>query len=150
LGKDGIVICAGRAEGQCGDPSKPDDPIEFTFNPVKGEPFRIALVSGENRATIVIVPDPISAKDKGCTLNVERLLPHFELAYLSGSGFPPDTEINFASQSYDEKHALNTKTDSSGNLQFALMPAVAGHKKGTTTVKAVGACSPSLKFEWGQ
>lgn len=151
LGKNGIVMCAGRTEEQCGDPSKPDDPIEFTFNPVKGEPFRIALVSGDNKATIVIVPDPISGKDKGCTLTVERLLPHFELAYFSGSGFPPNTEINFESHSYDEKHPLNAKTDSAGNLHFAMMPFVAGRKKGNTTVKAVGAtCSPSLKFDWGQ
>lgn len=151
VGKNGIVMCAGRTQEQCGNPAKPDDPIEFTFNPVKGEPFRIGLFSGDNRATIVIVPDPISGKDKGCTLSVERLLPHFELAYFSGSGFPPDTEINFDSHSYDEKHPLTTKTDSSGNLQFAVMPAVAGHKKGTTAIKAVGtACSPSLKFEWGQ
>jgi hypothetical protein len=151
LGKNGIVMCAGRTEEQCGTPSKPDDPIEFTFNPAKGEPFRLAVVSGENRATIVIVPDPISGKDKGCTLSVERLLPQFELAYVSGSGIPPDTEINFDSHSYSEQHALHAKTDSSGNLQFGVLPFVAGHKKGTTTIKAVGtACSPSLKFEWGQ
>lgn len=37
----------------------------------------------------VIVPDPIFARDKGCTLSVERLLPHFELAYFTGTGFPP-------------------------------------------------------------
>lgn len=151
LGKNGIVMCAGRTEEQCGTPSKPDDPIEFTFNPVKGEPFRLALVSGQNMATIVIVPDPISGKDKGCTLSVERLLPHFELAYLSGSGFPPDTQINFESHSYSEQHPLQAKTDSAGNLHFGVLPFVAGHKRGTTTVKAVGiTCSPSLKFDWGQ
>lgn len=151
LGKNGIAMCAGRTEEQCGNRSKPDDPIEFTFNPAKGEPFRLALVSGENRATIVIVPDPISAKDKGCTLSVERLLPHFELAYVSGSGFPPDAVINFESHSYSEQHPLQTKTDSAGNLQFGVLPFVAGHKKGTTAIKAVGtACSPSLKFDWGQ
>jgi hypothetical protein len=151
LGKNGIVMCAGRTEEQCGNRSKPDDPIEFTFNPAKGEPFRLALVSGENRATIVIVPDPISGKDKGCTLSVERLLPHFELAYISGSGFPPDTEINFDSHSYSEQHPLQAKTDSTGNLHFGMLPFVAGHKKGMTAVKAVGTtCSPFLKFDWGQ
>ena len=150
LGKDGIVMCAGRAPEQCGDPSKKDDPVEFTFNPAKGEPFRLALVAGEDRVAVVIVPDPIQGKDKGCVLSVERLLPHFELAYFMGSGFPANTEVSFDSQSYDEKHPVTTKTDGEGNLQFAFMPFVAGHKKGTTTVRGVGMkCSPSLKFEWG-
>ncbi len=150
LGKDGIVMCAGRTPEQCGDPSKKDDPIEFTFNAAKGEPYRLALVAGDNKAAVVIVPDPIMAKDKGCTLSVERLLPRFELAFFTGRGFPPNSEVSFDSQSYDEKHPIKTKTDSDGNFQFMLMPYVSGHNKGTTTVKGGGtACSLSIKFEWG-
>jgi hypothetical protein len=58
--------------------------------------------------------------------------------------------VSFDGQSYEEKHTVKTKTDSAGNVQFAILPAVTGHGKGTTTVKAVGvACSPSLKFDWG-
>jgi len=151
LGKNGIVMCAGRTQEQCGDPSQKDDPIDFAFNATKGEPYRIAVISGENRAAIVIVPNPISEKDKGCTLSVERLLPHFELAYFTGSGFPANTEVGFEGQSYDEKHPVKTKTDANGNLQFAFHPFVAGHAKGTTTVKGVGMdCSPVLKFAWGR
>lgn len=151
LGKNGIVVCAGRTQEQCGDPSKKDDPIDFVFVPAKGEPIRLALISGENKAAIVFVPDPISGKDKGCTLNAERLLPHFELAFFTGSGFPPNTEVTFDSQSYDEKHELKAKTDADGNLQFALLPGVAGKTKGTTTVKGIGMkCSPTLKFDWGK
>jgi len=89
LGKDGIVMCAGRTPEQCGDSSKKDDPIEFAFNAVKGEPYRVALVAGNDKAAVVIVPDPIVAKDKGCTLRVERLLPHFELSTLRAAGFLP-------------------------------------------------------------
>ena len=150
LGKDGIVMCAGRTPEQCGNSSKKDDPIEFTFNAAKGEPYRLALVAGDNKVAVVIVPDPIVAKDKGCILSVERLLPHFELAFFTGSGFPPNSDVSFDGQSYDEKHPIKTKTDSDGNLQFMILPAVSGHHKGTTTVKGVGAtCSPSIKFEWG-
>jgi hypothetical protein len=150
LGKDGIVVCAGRTREQCGDSSKKDDPIDFTFNPAKGEPYRIALTAGDYRVAIVIVPDPIVAKDKGCTLTVERLLPHFELAYFTGSGFPANSDVSFEGQSYDEKHPVKTKADSEGNIQFALLPFVSGRHKGTTTVKGVGmTCSPLLKFDWG-
>jgi hypothetical protein len=150
LGKDGIVMCAGRTPEQCGDSSKKDDPIEFTFKAAKGEPYRLALVAGDNKVAVVIVPDPILAKDKGCALSVERLLPHFELAFFTGSGFPPNSDVSFDGQSYDEKHPISTKTDSEGNLHFALMPFVTGHHKGSATIKGVGTtCSPSIKFEWG-
>lgn len=151
IGKDGTLICAGRTPDQCGDPSAKDDPIDFAFTPTKGEPYRLAVVSGEHRAAIVIVPDPITGKDKGCTLSVERLLPHFELAYFTGSGFPVNSDASFDSQSYEEKHPIKAKADSEGNLQFAMMPGVTGHQKGTTIVKGIGMkCSPSLTFEWGQ
>ena len=124
--------------------------LSICFNPAKGEPYRLALAAGEYRVAIVIVPDPILAKDKGCTLSVERLLPHFELAYFTGHGFPVNMEASFDAQSYDEKHPVKTKTDSNGNLRFALMPFVSGHGKGATTVKAVGMdCSPAVKFDWG-
>ena len=151
IGKDGILICAGRTPDQCGDPSTKDDAVEFAFNPAKGEPYRLAVVSGEHRAAIVIVPDPIVGKDKNCSLSAERLLPHFELAYFTGSGFPPNGEATFEGESYGEKHPIKTNVDSDGKLQFALMPGVSGHQKGTTTVKGIGMqCSPSLEFEWGQ
>ena len=151
IGKDGILICAGRTREQCGDPSAKDDPIDFGFNPAKGEPYRLAVVSGNYRAAIVIVPDPIVGNDKNCSLSAERLLPHFELAYFTGSGFPPNAEATFEGESYGEKHQIKANADSAGNFDFALMPGVSGHQKGTTIVKGIGMkCSPSLKFEWGQ
>jgi hypothetical protein len=150
IGKGGVLMCAGRTSEQCGDASKKDDPIDFTFNPAKGEPYRLALVSGDNRVAFVIVPDPIFAKDKDCTLSVERLLPHFELAYFAGAGFPPNSDVSFDSESYGEKHPVKTKADNEGNIQFALTPFVSGQHKGTTTIKGVGmTCSPSIKFDWG-
>ena len=151
IGKDGILICAGRTREQCGDPSAKDDPIDFGFNPAKGEPYRLAVVSRNYRAAIVIVPDPIVGHDKNCSLSAERLLPHFELAYFTGSGFPPNAEATFEGESYGEKHQIKANADSAGNFDFAIMPAVTGHQKGTTIVKGIGMkCSPSLKFEWGQ
>jgi hypothetical protein len=150
LGKDGIAMCAGRTPEQCGDPAAKDDPIGFAFNPAKGEPYRVALVSQDYRVAIVIVPDPITASDKGCTMSVERLLPRFEVAYFTGSGFPTNAEVSFDSESYGEKRAVKTRTDSDGNLKFAILPAVTGHSQGTTTVKAVGSgCSPSVTLDWG-
>jgi hypothetical protein len=150
IGKDGIVMCAGREPNQCGDASKKDDPIDFTFNPARGEPFRLAAVSPTSRVAIVLVPLPIAGKDKGCTLAVVRLTPKFALAYATGTGCPPNIEAQIDTQSYSEKNRVTAKTAASGNLNCALLPFVAGHAKGTTTVKAIGGqCSPSLEFDWG-
>jgi hypothetical protein len=150
IGKNGTVMCAGRMPEQCGDASKKDDPVDFAFNPAKGEPYRIALIAAEYRVTVVIVPDPITATDKGCTLSVERLMPKFELAYVTGSGFPPNTEASFDSESHGERRQIKEKVDSEGNLDFAMLPFVSGHKNGTTTIKGVGMkCSPAVKFDWG-
>jgi len=150
IGKDGTLMCGARAPEQCGDGSKKDDTIDFVFDAAKGEPYMLALVSGEHRAAVVIVPDPITGKDKSCTLSVVRLLPRFELAFFTGDGFPPNADATFDSESYGEKHPVATKADSEDNVQFALMPAVTGHKKGTTVVRGVGMkCAPSIKFDWG-
>jgi len=154
IGKDGILMCAARSPEQCGDLTKKDDPIEFTYIAQKGEPFRIAIVDSENpdtRLTTVLVPDPIETRTKGCSLNVIQLLPKFVLAYLQGSGFPSNTDISFESWSYKENHILSGKTDDSGALQIAMMPNVAGHDSGTTHVRAMAPdCSPSIEFEWGR
>ena len=150
IGKGGELVCAGKTPDQCGDPSKKDDGIDFTFNSAKGEPHRLAFVSGDHRVAFIIVPDPILAKDKDCTLSVERLLPHFELAYFTGSGFPPNSDVSFDGESYGEKHTVKTKADRGGNIQFAIQPFILGHSKGTTTLKGVGmTCSPSINFDWG-
>lgn len=119
LGKGGIVICAGRTPEQCEDPARKDDPVDFAFHAASGEPYRLALIAGEYRVATVIVPIPVVGSDKGCTFSVERLLPHFELAYFSGTGFPSNADLSFDSVSYSEQHAVKTKSDNSGNLQFA-------------------------------
>jgi hypothetical protein len=151
IAQDGRVSCTGRLPGECTDASTKDQGVlQFTFTPVKGEPFRIALINGDAKAAIVIVPDPITAEDKGCTLHAVRLLPRFELAYFSGSGYPPNTDVSFNSQSYEEKHVVAEHSDSAGIIRFAMMPFVTGHTNGTTTITATGtACAPTLQFDWG-
>jgi hypothetical protein len=154
LGKDGLVSCTGQLPGECNDPdtsSEEHGTVDFAFHPAEGEPFRIAVANGDSRATIVIVPKPVSAKNKGCTLDVVRLLPRFELAYITGSGYAPNAEITFDSESFAERHTVKTTSDSEGAIRFALLPFVAGHPGGTTKIAAKGtACAPSLKFQWGQ
>lgn len=155
LGEDGMVMCTGRMPGECADSSDKTDKdygqAAFTFDSLPGEPNRVALVNGEERVAIVIVPNPIVGRDRNCTISVVRLTPRFEVAYLTGSGFTPGSKVLVRGDSYGEKHVNPTVADADGNIRFAIVPFVAGHEKGTTQVTVSGPnCSPSLHFDWGQ
>jgi len=152
IGKDGVVACTGRLDGECSDPSgDKDNAVDFTFDRLSGEPNRLAIVAGDQRAAVILIPDPISASDHGCTLNVERLMPHFEIAYFIGSGYQPDARVLFQAESNGERHMIETTADHEGSVRFVMLPLVSGHHRGTAQIKPVeNRCAPFLKFEWGQ
>jgi hypothetical protein len=147
----GMAICAGTP-GMCqGD--KPNDDIEFKLVALAGEPIRIALVSddGDHRAFTSIIPFPIEARDKGCTLQAIRLMPDNELVLLQGDHFPPNSDLQMESSSEGESHNGTQKSDADGHVEFAFMPGVKGKERGTTKVSLRSqTCDPSLKFYWGK
>lgn len=149
VGKDGVLMCAGRTSEQCGDPKKPDDPIEFTVLPMKGEPSRFALVSSDIKIGTVIVADPIEAKDKACTLSLVRLTKAFDLAFMSGTGYSPNTDVHYTVSSEMTGNFV-IKADSKGTIRVALIPYPGKKKQGTARVKINEAtCSPEASWEWG-
>jgi hypothetical protein len=150
IGKDGILMCAGRTDEQCGDANKPDDPIEFTIMPLKGEPTRIAFISPDVKIGTVIVADPIEASDKGCTLNAKRMTRAFELAFLSGSGYPPNSDIHYKVSS-EMTSELVVKSDNSGTIRVSVIPFPGNKKEGTARVRiAEPKCAPEVSWNWGR
>jgi hypothetical protein len=153
IAPDGLLICAGRKPGQCRGEKLDDDIALTVLNPGKGEPFRWALVSFDNKTKVFFgaVPDAISAKDKGCVLEVIRLLPKFELAMIRARGYRPDEELQFSSKSYDEAHEIQARSDADGEYVGAMLPNVKDKDFGKTEVTLKGAgCAPKLSFEWGR
>jgi hypothetical protein len=149
LGKNGILMCAGREPEQCGDPKKPDDPIDFILMPRKGEPTRLAFISKDVKIGTVIVPDPIRADDKGCTLSAVRLTPKFELAFLSGSGYPPNTDLHYRVSS-EMTSDFVIKSDSNGTIRVSVIPYPGKKAKGKVSVKVTESmCFPELSYAWG-
>ena len=150
VGKDGLLICAGRREGQCGEPSNPDDPIDFVINPLRGEPSRFAFVSEQKpdlRIGTVLTPDPVQATDKGCTLSVVRLTPQFELGFFEGSGYPPNTDVHYRF-STDQSIERTIKSDAKGVIRIGLLPP--SKNPGTARFKIMEpTCSPEVSYEWG-
>lgn len=150
--KSGMAICAGKS-GMCGDPAKPDDPIDLQTFPVKGEPLRFAIVAQDDpqlRALVKIVPVPNRGEDKGCQVEAVLLMPHAELIWLEAINFPPNTELALAQDSEGEIHESKAKADSTGLYEWAIMPAKAGLRRGTIKIRVQGpACGPSLSVPWG-
>jgi len=149
---DGLVVCAGRTPEQCVGEKK-DDPVDFTFSPGQGEVFRMALVSADGSAKVffAVVPDPIIKTNRGCSLEVVRLMPRFELVLIRAKGYAPKEDLLFASKSYDESHEGQVKADTDGTYVSAMLPFVKGKPSGRTTVKLKGGgCAPELSFEWGK
>jgi hypothetical protein len=142
-------MCAGRTAEHCGDPQKPDDPIEFTSIPLKGEPSRLAFVSSDLKIGIVIVQDPVEAADKGCTLTAKRMTKAFDLAFISGAGYAPNTDIHYKVLS-EMTSDFVVRSDSGGAIRVSVIPFQGKKKEGTARVKIMESnCSPEISWNWG-
>jgi len=147
-GSDGLLICAGQKPEQCGDPAKPNDPIDFIVMPRRGEPTRVAFVAGDFKIGTVIMADPVTATDRGCTISAVRLTPKFELAFVTGTGFAPNSDVHYRFSPDKTKERI-IHSDPSGIIRVSLTPISAG-EKGTATVEILEPkCSPKLSFDWG-
>lgn len=153
LDDSGQAVCAGKP-GTCGTPETLDDPIDLALLPVKGEPFRVALVSsGEEKlkAFLKIVPIPNEATDGGCVLEAVLLMPGAEAVEIEGRGFQPNAAIAVESNSAGEHHNGKAKADADGVYRTLFLPYVKGQERGTTHVRIKAArCSPAVTFDWGK
>jgi hypothetical protein len=149
--KDGLAVCAGKPD-TCGDPAKPDDPIDLVMVASPGEPRILGLVSDDQQQRIFfkLIPDPVVVKDKQCRVEAVRLMPHGEVVYIVGN-VAPGAKVGWESESHGEKRASTATADADGKFDFALLPFVKGKKRGTTKVRfTTDACKPSLSFDWGE
>jgi len=150
--KSGLAVCAGKS-GTCGDPSKPDDPIDLRTSPVKGEPLRFAIVAQEDaqiRAALKTVPVPIVGKDNGCQLQAVLLTPHAELLWLEATKIPIHSELTITQDSEGEVLKRNAQADEAGRYAWAAMPAKAGLKTGTVKIRIqTPSCNPQVSVRWG-
>jgi hypothetical protein len=151
--KDGTAVCSGTKPGSCGDPAKPDDPIDLPFFGAKGEAVRLALASpgGKPLATVSAEPFPISAEEKGCNLSAILLFPNAEAILIEGAGFASGTTVSFTGDSSGEKHDSTHEVDAKGNFRFVVLPNKAGVDHGTITLQpTTGSCRPSMTMPWGK
>jgi hypothetical protein len=169
LNKDGLMICAGRTAAQCHNGSKVDDPVLFDEQqPLKGEPRRSVFLAPNLRIPVTLLPDPIQSVDKGCRLSAIRLTAKFELAYIEGSGFPPNSDVHIrfsddqdagtsvvsddggVSAAHPGETNLAARSDGAGSIQTATLFNVSRHPKGVETVEVTDPnCNPKISYQWG-
>ena len=121
-------------------------------DPAPGEPYRFALVSKDRKykAFVTVLPNPIQATDNGCKVSVVRLMPHFELAFVQFTGFPPQAEINVHANSAGEIHDFKLTANVEGYLDTGILPFKLGKSKGTMELQIkTSECSPKVSFNWG-
>jgi hypothetical protein len=148
---DGVAICAGRT-GTCGNLEKPNDPIELTAIPALGEPYRFAVAAQDDpaiKAYVKVVPMPIESVDKACHLRGVVLMPHGILVGVEAVGYPPDSAIDFHTDSEGEIHDSKPKTDNTGRYVTAVLPVKAGVYAGNVHIRAAAAnCAPEISVPW--
>jgi hypothetical protein len=151
IAADGTVGCPANSTKSCAQRMKGAE-LHLTYVPAPGEIYRHALISDDHQTRIFfsIVPDPMIASDKACSLEVVRLSPQFELVMVRGKGYQPGDELRFRTQSYQEIHDTTVNADSRGEFRAQLTPMVKGRVAGTSTVTATGkTCAPTISFDWG-
>lgn len=152
VGKDGLLVCAGRTPEQCGDPKKPDDPIEFTLQgSLKGEPYRFLFASDAGTIGTVFVVNPVGDRKPGCTLSAVRLTPYFELALITGVGFPPNSDVHYTATPGSTQDSV-VRSNALGVVRFSLIPHTdPGQKSGKLKVKIMEKqCPAEVSYDWGK
>jgi len=151
IAADGTVGCPASSTKSCAQRIKGAE-LHLTYVPAPGEIYRHALISEDHQTRIFfsIVPDPIVASDKACSLELVRLSPQFELVLVRGKGFQPGEQLRFHTQSYQEVHDAAVTADARGEFRADLTPTVQGRVAGSSTVLATGQnCAPTISFNWG-
>ncbi|MGA7887365.1 MAG: hypothetical protein WCA44_16615 [Acidobacteriaceae bacterium] len=164
----------------CADTMQANQPVEIQATAAPGEAIRVALIGEDhsNGAAAQAVPFPIVNTDKSCSLQVLLGMKDADMVVVEGAGLPPNSAIKLETTTGTQTRILNAKTDGTGKMALAVLPAVTGQTAGTTTVRyaglvappaapatsaaptvtapatppaspSEGACAPAVSFPWG-
>lgn len=154
LNNRGLLMCSKPTEEQQNaDSVAAKDEIDFIVQARKGEPKRYAIVSEDQKLLVpgTLVPYPIEAKDKACSVRALLASPNGEAYLLEGSGFARHVTIKVDSISAGEHQTANFQSSVLGELTATVFPFVAGKDSGVTEVHlSTPDCNLELKLPWGK
>ncbi|MBC7624863.1 MAG: hypothetical protein H7232_15930, partial [Aeromicrobium sp.] len=118
----------------------------------RGEAVDVALVSQDQsvRAFSRVVPFPLEARDKGCTLVIEMATAGGRQFAVRGDGFQPKEEIVTTFRIDDQAKTQKQPASSTGSFVDVVDTTQATRAGGTASYQAAGKrCKVSLSHEWG-
>ena len=114
-------------------------------------PHRIGIVSEDKKykAVVMVVPDPIVAKDKGCSVEVIRVREDFILPSFAAKDFTHMTRSNTCSNSEGEVMKGTLTADWLGEFSMGFGPGVKGKRTGTDRLSFEAPdCAPTVSYRW--
>jgi hypothetical protein len=128
---------------------------EFYLSPQadSAAPLRYDIFSRDNQLGIpgTLVPQPVSAEDHGCRLEVRIAQPNATAVLFVADGFPLESKIPLVLESEGQTANMTMITDSAGHAIVAGFPYVPGKTQGTLRATAEGGdCLPSVSLPWGE
>ena len=145
IARDGLVCL--DAVPECAQP------VALKLAHLKGEPFQGLIVSkdAKYKVTFFVIPNPITSRDQGCSVEVIRLTRKFEAALVRGKGFKPNENVKITGDSAGEAVNGTAAVQADGSFNTAMMPFVKDKQTGVETANFKGsACAPTVSFKWGE
>lgn len=150
----GLLMCSKPAKEQLNADSVPtENEVDFVVQAGRGEPKRFALISEDHRTIIpgTLVPYPLEAKDKTCSVQALLASPQGEAFLLEGSGFAPQVEVKLDSVSAGEHQTGAFQSSPTGQLTTTVFPFVEGKDRGIAEIHlSTPDCSLNVKLPWGK
>ncbi len=146
---EGKIVCV------LGDPEHhvAEDAIDVKIAGGKGEPFKFALVSNDNRRQVFtqIIPFPIEQSAGPCRLSLIQTAPLYFGVFVKIIGLQPNEELVIDQHSENEGAQTKGKADALGTYSAAILPYVLGKHSGKARFYVVGSsCKIGVEFPWGQ
>jgi len=120
---------------------------------VRGAAWTVALASDDHKLSAFarVIPYPIGAKDRVCTVSLELASTHGDRFITTGTGFIPgeivDMELRYSGRVTRKKQ----RAAGDGSLAADLLSLGAANPDPIARLAVKGAsCEPALEYEWGE
>jgi hypothetical protein len=153
LGNEGRLLCAGKTPEECKvkEGENPQIAVKITF--AKGEASRWALMSEDqaSKALASLIPFPLVAQDKGCTLEAKLVTSDARVLMVTASGLPAGGDVPIVSSSAGVVASATWHMNENGKLNAVVVTEVPGKDGGDFSLQLKGsACEPAISLKWGK
>jgi hypothetical protein len=153
LDGEGRLLCAGKTPEECKvrEGESPQIAVKITF--AKGEVSRWALMSEDqaSKALASLVPFPLVAQEKGCTLEAKLVTSDARVLMVNASGLPASGDVPIASSSAGVVASTTWHMNDKGMLNAVVVTEVPGKDGGDFSLQLKGpTCEPAISLKWGK